>query len=212
MRYIGLTMAIWLAGASSGIAQTCAITELGPEIGEIYLQAQKELVVNDNPSAAIAGLNTLQAKTLNCYEEGAVLGLSAQIKLRQENYLGAAVDLRTSLDKGYIPVTDRPRTLKALSQIYFAENQYDDGLKFMNEWIVAGGQPSRDEMWTLATVYTIQEGFGEAVPWAEQVLEIDGADADRKVYDLLEHLYGETDQIEKRASLLKLQRENAPLE
>lgn len=203
LRGTGAAIAMMAFGASAGLAQVCDITELGSENGEIYLRAQNELVVNDNPAAALAGLNTLRAKTLNCYEEGAVLGLSAQIKLRQENYLGAAVDLRTSLEKGYIPAIDRPKTLKALSQIYFAENQYDDGLRFMNEWIAAGGRPSRDEKWTLATVYSIQDRYREAVPWAEQVLAADGAGAERQVYDMLIYLYSNTGQLGKKAALLE---------
>ena len=117
-------LAVMAFGISGAIAQTCDITELGSANGEIYLHAQNELIVNNNAAAALAGINELRAQPLNCYEEGAVLGLSAQVKLAQQDYLGAAVDLRTSLNKGYIPAVDRPKTFKALSQIYFAENQY----------------------------------------------------------------------------------------
>jgi tetratricopeptide (TPR) repeat protein len=203
LRSAGAALAVLTIGASGALAQTCDITELSSAVGEKYLLAQNELVVNDNPAAASAGLAALRGEQLNCYEEGAVLGLSAQIKLAQEDYLGAARDLRTSLDKGYIPVDQRGQTLKALSQIYFAENQYDDGLRFMNEWIAAGGQPTRDEKWTLASVYALQDKYREAVPWAEQVLAADGANADRAVYDMLIYLYSNTGQLAKKAALLE---------
>ena len=203
LRNAAAGIAVLAIGAGSAMAQTCEITELSSAVGEKYLLAQNELVVNDNPAAASAGLAGLRSQPLNCYEEGAVLGLSAQIKLAQEDYLGAAVDLRTSLDKGYIPVGERGKTLKALSQIYFAENQYDDGLRFMNEWIASGGQPSRDEKWTLASVYALQDKYREAVPWAEQVLAADGANADRSVYDMLIYLYSQTGQLGKKAALLE---------
>ena len=203
LRSAGVAIAALTMGTSGALAQTCEITELSSAVGEKYLLAQNELVVNDNPAAASAGLAALRSQPLNCYEEGAVLGLSAQIKLAQEDYLGAAVDLRTSLDKGYIPAAERGKTLKALSQIYFAENQYDDGLRFMNEWIAGGGQPSRDEKWTLASVYALQDKYREAVPWAEQVLAADGANADRSVYDMLIYLYSQTGQLGKKAALLE---------
>ena len=203
LRHAGAAIALLAIGAGGAVAQTCDITELSSAIGEGYLRAQNELVVNDNPAAASAGLAELRSQPLNCYEEGAVLGLSAQIKLAQEDYLGAAVDLRTSLDKGYIPADQRGQTLKALSQIYFAENQYDDGLRFMNQWIASGGVPSRDEKWTLASVYALQNKYREAVPWAEQVLAADGANADRSVYDMLIYLYSNTGQLAKKAALLE---------
>ena len=203
LRHAGAAIAVLAIGAGGAVAQACDITELSSAIGEDYLRAQNELVVNDNPAAAAAGLAALRSQPLNCYEEGAVLGLSAQIKLAQEDYLGAAVDLRTSLDKGYIPVDQRGQTLKALSQIYFAENQYDDGLRFMNEWIASGGVPNRDEKWTLASVYALQDKHREAVPWAEQVLAADGANADRAVYDMLIFLYSKTGQLAKKAALLE---------
>lgn len=203
LRGASAAFAMMAFGVSGAMAQACDITELGSENGQIYLEAQNQLIVNNDPAAALRGLSALRVKTLNCYEEGAVLGLSAQIKLRQEDYLGAAADLRSSLDKGYIPVNERPKTLKALSQIYFAENQYDDGLRYMNQWIAAGGQPSRDEKWTLASVYSLQDRYREALPWAEQVLAADGSNAQRNVYDMLIYLYSNTGQLGKKAALLE---------
>ena len=194
-------MAFGISGAS--FAQTCDITELSSANGEIVLTAQNELVINDNPDAAAAALAPLRSQTLNCYEEGVLLELSAGIKIAQNDYLGAAADLRTSLEKGYVAPEQRGQKLKALSQIYFAENQYTEGLRFMNEWIANGGQPSRDEKWTLASVYSIQENYRAAVPWAEQVLAADGPNADRQVYDMLLFLYSNTGQLGKKAALLE---------
>lgn len=203
LRSAGAALAILTIGASGALAQTCDITELSSASGEIVLTAQNELVVNDNPAAAAAELAKLRANPLDCYEEGIYLELSAGIKIAQDDYLGAAADIRTSLDKGYVPAAQRGQKLKALSQIYFAENQYDDGLRFMNEWIAGGGQPTRDEKWTLATVYALQDKYREALPWAEQVFAADGANADRSVYDMLLFLYSNTGQLAKKAALLE---------
>jgi len=110
----GAAIAALAFGASAAVAQTCDIAELSSATGQLYLEAQNALVVDDNPAAALAGINKLRALDLNCYEEGAVLGLSAQVKLQTEDYQGAINDLRTSLDKGYIPAANRLVTLKTL--------------------------------------------------------------------------------------------------
>lgn len=184
-------------------AQTCEITELSPALSETFLSAQNALIANQDGRAAARQLAELRFETLNCYEKGAVLGLSAQIKLMQGDFLGAAGDLRASLDGGYIPADERLPMLKSLGQIYLAEAQYDDGLPFMTKWMEAGGEPVRDEKWTLASVYALQEDYQAALFWAEQVLEVDGENADPSVLDFLDYLYVEKDLPEKKAALAR---------
>ncbi|MEL7451911.1 MAG: hypothetical protein AAGJ50_00865 [Pseudomonadota bacterium] len=204
------SVAMFALSAASANAQGCEITEFGSANGQLYLNAENELTVNDNPAAALAALNQLRAKDLNCYEEGAALGLSAQIKIANDDYLGAATDLRQSLDKGYITGEDRTPILLSLSQIYFAEDQLDTGLDFMNQWLRAGGQPTRDQKWTLAVVYNKLENNTESLKWAEQVFAADGPNASRQVYDFLIYLYDRTGNLAKKAQLLETLLERNP--
>ena len=202
--------AFMFAGAGLAAAQTCDVTEFGSENGQIYLEAENEMTVNDNPAAALVKLNELRAKDLNCYEEGAALGLSAQIKIANDDYLGAARDLETSLNKGYISGENRTPIYLSLSQIYFAEDQLDAGLNWMNQWLRAGGQPNRDQKWTLAAVYNKQGNNVEALKWAEQVFQADGPGASRQVYDFLIYLYDATGNLAKKAQLLETLLERNP--
>ncbi|MEM9670407.1 MAG: hypothetical protein AAF950_15910 [Pseudomonadota bacterium] len=197
-------------GIGTATAQGCEIAEFGSGNGQLYLDAENELTINDNPAAALIKLNELKAQELNCYEEGAALGLSAQIKIAQDDYLGAAKDLETSLNKGYIQGENRTPIMLSLSQIYFAEDQLQTGLKWMNQWMAAGGQPNRDQMWTLAAVYNKLEDNTEALKWAERVFEIDGPNANRQVYDFLIFLYDANGQLAKKAQLLEVLLERNP--
>lgn len=200
-------MAFALAPAS---AQVCEITELSAKTGELYLQAQNALVVDNNPAAALAGINKLRALPLNCYEEGAVLGLSAQVKLQQEDYIGAIADLRTSLDKGYIAADNRAAVLKTIYLIYFQENKLSEGLNFAQQWISAGGRPTRDEKWSFAVANNNINNFTAAIPWAEQVFETDGRNADDSVTNFLIFLYDKTNQKAKKAALIERLLERDP--
>lgn len=195
-------LAFGALGASAQVAG-CDITELSSATGEIYLEAQNELLVNDNPQGALQGLNKLKSQPLNCYEEGAVLGLSAQVKLDLGDTLGAIQDLRTQVDKGYVQPQDKLKVMKAVWQLYFQENHLQEGLTYADRWMSAGGQPVRDEMWTFAIAYNGVADYSSALLWAERVLELDGADAENDVLKFVSFLYSKTDQPEKQAEINK---------
>ena len=210
LKAAGATVAILAMSAGTASAQGCEIEEFGSENGQLYLDAENELTVNDNPAAALTALNKLRAKDLNCYEEGAALGLSAQIKIANDDYLGAAEDLKTSLNKGYIKGDNRTSVILSLSQIYFSEQRLEEGLGYMNQWMDLGGQPDRDQKWTLAVVYHQLDRFQESLPWAEQVFAQDGAGASETVYNFLILLYDKTGQLAKKAALLETLLERDP--
>ncbi|MEO1406047.1 MAG: hypothetical protein AAFV54_06105 [Pseudomonadota bacterium] len=210
LKSASVAAACLLVGTGTAVAQGCDITEFGSDKGQLYLEAENELIANDNAAAALTKLNQLRAQELNCYEEGAALGLSAQIKIANNDYLGAAQDLETSLSKGYISAENRTPLLLSLSQIYFAEDRLETGLNWMNQWLAAGGQPNRDQKWTLAAVYNKLDDNREALKWAEQVFAEDGPNASRQVYDFLIFLYDANGELAKKAQLLEVLLERNP--
>ena len=198
-----ILMLLMCSGPASAQVAGCDITELSSATGELYLEAQNELLVNDNPQGALQGLNKLKSQPLNCYEEGAVLGLSAQVKLDLGDTLGAIQDLRAQVDKGYVQPQDKLKVMKAVWQLYFQENHLQEGLTYADRWMSAGGQPVRDEMWTFAIAYNGVADYSSALLWAERVLELDGADAENDVLKFVSFLYSKTDQPEKQAEINK---------
>ena len=98
-------------GVGTAAAQ-CEETQFSSTNAENYLTAETELLVNDNPQAALAALSALRAQPLNCYEEGAALRLGAAIKIQTNDLEGAVQDLLTAINRGYIPETE----LKTTSQ------------------------------------------------------------------------------------------------
>lgn len=203
-------IAVVALGAGFASAQGCDITELSSATGELYLEAQNALVVDQNPAAALAGINKLKALPLNCYEEGAVLSLSAQVKIQQDDYLGAVSDLITSYNKGYVPPENRLTTLKTIYQIYFQEDKFREGLDYSKKWMAAGGRPTRDEMWTFVGVYSRLNDYAGALPWAEKVYAADGRNADDTVTNSLLFFYDKTNQPAKKAALIEKLLEKDP--
>lgn len=208
---LAASLAALAAASGAALAQICDTTEFRSGPGQIYLEAETEILTNKNPQAALAKLQKLLAMTdLNCYEKGAAMRLGAAIKIESQDYKGAARDLQGLLDAGLIPQKDRLNTLFQISQLYLTADDRTSALRYYELWLGQGGQPTRDQSWTLASLYYQSGNPRKALEFAEKVFQKDGPNADRTVYDFLILLYEETGQLAKRAALLETLLERNP--
>ena len=92
--------ALVAVGATTAAAQGCDTTEFSSKNGQLYLEAENALMVEDDAATALTKLNELRRNELNCYEEGAALRLSAAVKVETGDYMGAVADLETAMSRG----------------------------------------------------------------------------------------------------------------
>lgn len=190
-------------GAGAAVAQACEETQFSSKTGEVYLQAEQAAMVNKDFATAAQKMNQLRSMQLNCYEEGAVLKLSAYINIERGNRLDAINDLLTAMNKGYIPEADKKQTYYNIAQIYLQEEDVGKALEYMTKWRQAGGVPDRTQKWQLAVLHQRVDNFSEAIRWAEEVKRDDGANVKQEVFDLLIYLYNQTDNKAKLAQVLE---------
>ena len=191
-------------GAGAAMAQAaCEETQFSSKTGEIYLKAEQAAMADKDFNAASQFMSQLKSQQLNCYEEGAVLKLSAYINIERGDRQGAIRDLQSALDKGYIPAKDAAQTYYNIAQIYLQGENVEKALEFMKKWQQAGGQPDRQQKWQLAVLYQRVDDFQTAIKWAEEVKRDDGSNYKQEVYDLLIYLYNSVDDKAKLASILE---------
>ena len=200
--------AVATAGTASAQA-ACEATEFSSTTGQIYLNAETELLQNDNAAAALAELNKLRAMELNCYERGAMLRLSAAIRIDEGDNAGAVRDLEEAIRVGAITGDQVLSTYYNIAQLYLTTDDIDKAREYMERWLNGGGTPTRDQNWQLAILYQKLENFPQSLRYAERVLAADGQSADRQVLDFLIYLYDRTGNRAKKAELLeRLLRDN----
>ncbi len=191
-------------GAGSALAQAaCEETEFSSKTGAVYLEAEQAAMTNNDYNAAANKLAQLKQMTLNCYEEGAVLKLSAYINIQKGDRTGAINDLMAALNKGYVAEADKAQTYYNIAQIYLQAEDVNKALEYMKIWQQAGGKPDRTQKWQLAVLYQRVDNFKEAIKWAELVKAEDGKKYDQQLYDLLIFLYNQADDKAKLASILE---------
>ena len=200
-----VSVAFAAMGAGAALAQggaECAETQFSSKTGDLYLKAETELIQNKNAQAALGFLNQLNALELNCYERGAVLRLGAAVKIEAGDYTGAANDLLSALDQGFIPASEAASTYYNVGQIYMSQENLPGAKEYLDKWIAAGGEPKRDDKWRMAVLNHKLDDNTTALRFAEEVFAEDGPNADREVYDFLIYLYDATGQKAKKAQLL----------
>ena len=191
-------------GAGAALAQAaCEETEFTSKTGQVYLEAEQAAMTNKDFATAGNKLNQLKSMPLNCYEEGAVLKLSAYINIERGDRKAAVNDLLAALNKGYIAKQDTAQTYYNIAQIYLQDEDINKSLEYMQKWQQAGGKPDRTQKWQLAVLYQRVDNFKEAIKWAELVKTEDGSKYDQQLYDLLIFLYNQADDKAKLASILE---------
>lgn len=200
------------AAAGTAAAQACTETQFGAKTGQAYLEAETAAMANRDWATALAKLNQLRGLELNCYEEGAVIRLSAYIKIEQGDRQGAIRDLLDAVQKGYIPPDQRAQTFYNIAQIYLQMEDLKSALDYMKRWMDEGGKPDRTQKWQLAVLYQRADNPREAIRWAEEVRRDDGSKFDQQLYDLLVYLYNETGNQAKLAEVLEILVERNPRE
>ncbi|MFN3910752.1 MAG: hypothetical protein ACK4OL_01785 [Hyphomonas sp.] len=193
-----------LLGAGSALAQSCTETQFSSKTGQLYLEAEQAAITNKDFDTALAKLNQLRALPLNCYEESAVIRISAYIKIEKGDRQGAIKDLLDAVAKGYVPAADVAQTYYNIAQIYLQMEDTKSALDYMKKWQAAGGKPDRQQKWQLAVLYQRIDNYKEAIRWAEQVRAEDGAKFDQTLYDLLVFLYNDAGEKAKLAEVLEV--------
>jgi len=189
--------------AGTAHAQACEATEFSSKTGQVYLNAETQLLQEQNPAGALSELNKLRSMELNCYERGAVLRLSAAIKIEQGDSAGAIKDLEAAIQAGAITGDDVAQTYYNIGQLYLRDDNVVKAKEYMEKWINAGATPTRDQNWQMAIIHQKLEDYKGALPYAEKVLAADGQNADRQVIDFLIFLYDRTGNKAKKAQLLE---------
>jgi len=190
-------------GAGAALAQSCVETEVSGKVGELYLKAENEHLVNNNHSAAASIISQLRNMQLNCYEKGVVTRLSASISIKQGNYQQAVRDLEAVAGGGGLPREEQTKLYYNIAQLYLQADNMAKSRDYFNRWIQGGGRPTRDDNWRLAVLNEKLGDQRQAVGFAEKVLATDGSGAKKEVFDFLIYLYDKTGQSSKQAALLE---------
>ena len=189
-------------GAASAAAQACTITEFRSKPAEIYLKAETEHLQNKNNEEAARLLQQLRAiPDLNCYERNAATQLSAGINIALERYDAAVRDLESVAASA--PREQQLKIYYNIGMLYLQADNQTKALEAFRKWISQGGRPNRDDNWRMAYLTDKAGDARGAVGFAEKVLQADGPNAKRQVYDFLIYLYDKTGQLGKQAQLLE---------
>ena len=178
------------------------------------LQGVFEQMQAEQYQAALAGLNQLiseRGDRMKPFDRATTYELRGSVYASLENYPAALRDFQTALDTGALP-PDRNNQLRYfIAQLHFQLEQYQQAINGLDNWIrsaqAAGQTVDPNAYYLLAAAYVQLQppNYRAAMPNAERVVAARGSGPEPKKadFDLLNLIYSELGENNKRASLLE---------
>ncbi len=180
---------------------------IGQEIQELY-----EFMQNDQYQQALAGFNELissRGDSFSAYERSTVYELRANVKINLEDFRGGMRDMQTALDANGLPPARNNQLRYFIAQLNFQLEDFQTAIRGLNQWIelatTCGIKVDPSAYYLLAAAYTqiTPPNYRAALDPAEKAVANQGEEPRKGYYELLNLVYAELDNNQKRAPLLE---------
>ena len=207
-----------LVAPTSALAQECPGEDggpsatLSPRIGQ-ELQKLYELLQNDQQQQAIAGMQQLLANrggSMSPYETSTVQEILGSAYVQVENFDGAKRSFQAALNANGLPANRNNQLRYFIAQLDFQDGNYQQAIGGLNSWIALARRcniPVDNSAWyLLGAAYTqvTPPQWRQAVGPAENAVNgLDPANPNKSYFDLLNLIYSELNDNNKRGALLE---------
>lgn len=183
---------------------------LDPAVAKV-LQEVFELMQAEQYQQALGKVNQLvesRGASMKAFDKSTTYELRAGIKYNLEDYRGALRDFQTALEANGLPPERNNQIRYYIAQLNLQLENYAEAIRGLNEWIAqarAAGQPIDANAYYLLAAAYVQNtppNYRAAMQPAEQALAA-RTEPKKGDYDLLNLIYSELNESNKRAALLE---------
>ncbi len=183
---------------------------LNPRIATV-LQEVFDMMQAEQYQEALARLNELIANrggSMAAFDRATSYELRGSVKASLEDFRGAQRDFQTALDLNQLPAARNNQLRYFIAQIHFQLEDFQSAIRGLNAWIErarACDQPvDANAYYLLAAAYIQAQppNFRAALRPAEQA-KAASTEPRKSHYDLLNLIYSELDDVNKRIPLLE---------
>ena len=183
---------------------------LDPAIGGALTKIY-ELMTAEQYQLALAEFNKLLAERgdrMKPFERATTLELRGSVKANLQDYRGALRDFEDALKTGALPPERNNQLRYFIAQLYFQLEDYQSAIRGLQEWIrIAQAEclkvdPNAYYLLAAAYIQNQPANYRAAQQPAEQALAI-VTEPRKSYYDLLNLIYSELSENNKRAALLE---------
>ena len=213
---ISMVLLVGVAPTPAAAQTACDEEEGGPSKTldpRVGLEVQKiyEMMQNDQFNEALAAFNNLLASrgdNMKPYDRSTILELRGSVKANLDDYTGALRDFQEALDTNGLPASRNNQLRYFIAQLNFQQERYQTAINGLNQWIqsakTCGVTVDPNAYFLLAAAYTAltPPNYRAALDPGEKALA--GMTTPNKQYfDLMNLIYSELGDNEKRAPLLE---------
>lgn len=145
-------------------------------------------------------------KALNSYELANVYNLYAFIEYSRENYNAALKQYNNVIAQPDIPLAMEINTRFTVAQLYFVQEQWDNGIKALLKWFDMTESPNANAYVLLAQGYYQKKDYNRALTNVEKAISMykeKGKTPKEQWYNLARFLYFEKNNVPKTVEVLE---------
>lgn len=199
------TFTVAAAQEEEGERQTRRSETLDPAVAKV-LQEVFTAIQEERFQDALTMLNNLLAQRgdrMKAYDRGTTYEMRASVKVNLEDYRGALRDFQAALDSGGLPPERNNQLRYYIAQLYFQLEDYQSAINGLQAWIAAEPNPDPNAFYLLAAAHVQLGNFRAALNPAERAVAAMTGEPRKSYFDLLNLVYSETGERNKRAALLE---------
>lgn len=183
---------------------------LDPAVAKV-LQDVFTQMQNEQWKEALAALNKLIADRgdrMKPFDKATTYELRGNVRYNLEDYRGALSDFQAALNTNSLPSSQANQLRYYIAQLYFQLQDYQSAIRGLKEWISqsqsAGEKVDCNAYYLLAAAYTQVNppNYRASLEPAEQAVACQ-TEPKKSAYDLLNLVYDQVGQENKRAALLE---------
>ena len=194
------------AHAQEGEQQQSRRSEtLDPAVAKV-LQDVFTAIQEERYQDALTALNNLIAQRgdkMKAYDKSTTYEMRGSVKVNLEDFRGALKDFQAALDSGGLPPERNNQLRYYIAQLYFQLEDYQSAIAGLKSWIASAPNPDPNAFYLLAAAYVQLGNFRDALNPAERAVAAMTGEPRKSYFDLLNLVYSETGERNKRAALLE---------
>ena len=152
--------------------ETRKVPAMSIKIHKLVQKAQEAMDLKDLPEAKEILADALQSKGINDYERAVVWQLTASIAFEEDDTRGAIRAFEQMLVyRNSIPVALELGIMYNLGQLYASENDYDNALKYLQEWEPRAGEfVGVNQLVFISIVHYNREDYPNALDYVDRAI------------------------------------------
>lgn len=199
-----LRVSLFVVLAFFSVSVLAQSNTLSPRVAKQLLNAYEE-IEEENFAEALDQLNDIiesRGENMRPFDRASVLQVRGSAHVNMENYEAGIADFAEVIRLNALPEEQNVRMRFNLAQLYFVTEQYEEAIRFFEDWLAVEENPDDSAFFMLAASHYNLKDFENTLVNINRAIEL-AEEPDKRSYDLKNITLSELGRVEERTEHLE---------